>query len=86
MWLGLDGNFFTGGAITVEGLEPANRERNSRIGLTLSIPLSRKDSIKIAGHTGAFTRAGVDFDVGIVAYQRLLAGAGRPQAGDQAVD
>ena len=77
MWLGLDGNFFTGGAVTVEGLEPVNRESNSRIGLTLSIPLSRKDSIKIAGHTGAFTRAGVDFDVGILGYQRLLAGGGR---------
>ena len=27
-----------------------------------------------------------DFDVGIVAYQRLLAGAGQPKAVDQAVD
>ena len=77
MWLSIDGSYFTGGAITVEGLEPVNRESNSRIGLTLSIPLSRKDSIKIAGHTGAFTRAGVDFDVGIVGYQRMLAGGGR---------
>lgn len=80
MWLGLDGNFFTGGAVTVEGLEPVNRERNSRIGLTLSIPLSRKDSIKIAGHTGALTRAGADFNVGILAYQRMLAGAGAAAA------
>ena len=77
MWLSIDGSYFTGGAITVEGLEPVNRESNSRIGLTLSIPLSRKDSIKIAGHTGAFTRAGVDFDVGVVGYQRMLAGGGR---------
>jgi len=83
MWLSIDGNFFTGGAITVEGLEPVNRENNSRIGLTLSIPLSRKDSIKIAGHTGAFTRAGVDFDVGLVAYQRMLAGGGSRPTGQQ---
>jgi len=83
MWLALDGNFFTGGAITVEGLEPVNRESNSRVGLTLSIPLSRKDSIKIAGHTGAFTRAGVDFDVGLVAYQRMLAGGGSRPTGQQ---
>jgi hypothetical protein len=84
MWLSIDGNYFAGGAAMVEGFEPVNRERNSRIGLTLSIPLSRKDSIKIAGHTGAFTRAGVDFDVGILAYQRMLAGGGRAQpAGEQ---
>ena len=57
-----------------------NRENNSRIGLTLSIPLSRKGSIKIAGQTDAFTRAGVDFDVGIVAYQRMLAGGGQPES------
>ena len=76
MWLAIDGNYFAGGEITLEGLEPVNRERNSRIGLTLSIPLSHKDSIKVAGHTGAFTRAGVDFDVGILGYQRMLAGGG----------
>ena len=76
MWLAIDGNYFAGGEIAVEGQEPLNRESNSRIGLTLSIPLSRKDSIKIAGHTGAFTRAGADFNVGILGYQRLLAGGG----------
>jgi len=83
MWLSLDGNYFAGGAVTVEGFAPVNRESNSRLGLTLSIPLSRKDSIKLAGHTGAFTRAGVDFDVGIVAYQRMLAGGGQAEATGQ---
>ena len=83
MWLGIDGNYFAGGAAQIEGLDPVNRERNSRIGLTLSIPLSRKDSIKLAGHTGAFTRAGADFNVGVVSYQRLLAGAGHPEAAAQ---
>lgn len=83
MWLSIDGNYFTGGAATVEGFAPVNRESNSRLGLTLSIPLSRKDSIKLAGHTGAFTRAGVDFDVGIVAYQRMLAGGGQAEATGQ---
>ena len=77
MWLSIDGNFFTGGAATVEGFAPVNRENNSRLGLTLSIPLSRKDSLKLAGHTGAFTRAGADFDVGVLGYQRMLAGGGR---------
>jgi hypothetical protein len=76
MWLSIDGNYFTGGAATVEGFEPVNRESNSRLGLTLSIPLSRKDSLKLAGHTGAFTRAGIDFNVGILGYQRMLAGGG----------
>lgn len=80
MWLGIDGNYFTGGAVNVEGFEPVNREVNSRLGLTLSIPLSRKDSLKLAGHTGAFTRGGVDFDVGIVGYQRMLPGGGRAKA------
>ena len=70
------GNVVVDPTTPVEGFEPVNRESNSRLGLTLSIPLSRKDSLKLAGHTGAFTRAGIDFDVGILGYQRMLAGGG----------
>jgi hypothetical protein len=69
MWVAFDLNYFYGGAINVEGQEPTLLQSNSRAGLTLSIPLKRRNSIKLALATGAYTRAGADFDLGTVAYQ-----------------
>ena len=48
-----------------------NLQQNSRVGLTLSLPLGRKQSIKLAAHTGAFTSIGADFDIATVTYQIL---------------
>ncbi len=74
VWLALDANFFTGGRTEVDGIELANLQRNSRIGFTLSVPLGRRDSLKVSSSTGAYTRFGADFDVGSVAYQRRFGG------------
>jgi hypothetical protein len=71
MWLAFDLNFFRGGTTSVDGEETVGLQANSRVGLTLSIPIKRRHSIKIAVAAGAYTRAGADFDVGSVAYQYL---------------
>lgn len=71
VWLAFDLNYFRGGEITVDGQGSLGLQANSRAGLTLSIPIKRRHSIKLAAGTGAYTRAGADFDVGTLAYQFL---------------
>jgi hypothetical protein len=69
MWLALDLNYFDGGEISVGDQTRLSSQSNSRVGLTLSIPIKQHHSIRIATATGAFTRVGADFDVLSVAYQ-----------------
>jgi hypothetical protein len=69
IWIAFDLNFFYGGSISVEGQTSVGVQSNSRMGLTLSIPIKRRHSVKLAVATGAYTRAGADFDLGTVAYQ-----------------
>ncbi len=70
-WLALALNYFTGGRTSVDGQDRDDLQRNSRVGLTLSLPLHGPHSLKIAAHSGAVTRVGADFDVGTIAYQYL---------------
>lgn len=69
LWLALDGNYFAGGQTSVDGVDKQDRQKSSRVGLTLSIPLKQRHSLRLAAHTGAFTRIGADFDLGTIAYQ-----------------
>jgi len=69
MWLAFDLNYYHGGARTIDGQDKTLLQSNSRVGFTLSIPIKRRHSIKLAAATGAYTRAGADFDIGTIAYQ-----------------
>ncbi len=69
LWLALGGTYFTGGLTRVDGIERSDLQKNARIGLTLSIPVGQRQSVKVATHTGAFTRVGADFDVATLSYQ-----------------
>ena len=67
-WLALDANYFTGGQTTINGEDKADLQRNSRIGLTLSLPLRPRQSLRLAAETGAFTSIGADFDRVLISY------------------
>jgi len=69
VWLAVDGNWFAGGRTSVSGTELSTWQRNSRFGLTLSVALARGQSLKLAAHSGVFTRAGAEFDLASIAYQ-----------------
>ncbi len=71
LWLALTANYFTGGRTSIDGVEKDDLQKNSRIGLTLSLPVGRGKSVKLAAHTGAVTSIGADFDIATVAYQIL---------------
>ena len=46
LWVSVDGNFWFGGSSSVNGVNnPLTLQRNSRVGVTSSIPLSRHQSI-----------------------------------------
>ncbi len=53
----------------MDGVDATELQENSRVGLTLSVPLHRPHSLKFSVATGARTRFGADFDNVTVAYQ-----------------
>lgn len=68
-WLALFATYYSGGRTTVDGVRGRDFKDNSRIGLTLTLPISRNNSVKIYANTGVSTRTGSDFDAFGVAWQ-----------------
>jgi hypothetical protein len=69
IWISLDATYYIGGRTTVDGVENDDRLSNSRIGVTLAIPVDRRHSVKLYGSSGISTRTGEDFDRIGVAWQ-----------------
>jgi hypothetical protein len=69
LWFAIDGTWYSGGTTRIDGVERADLKRNSRLGGTISLPLGRRQSLKIAGSTGATTRFGSDFKTIAAAWQ-----------------
>jgi hypothetical protein len=63
IWAALDGTYYWGGHTTVDGVEGQDLQKNTRLGLTVAIPLGIHQSIKINLSTGVSTRTGSDYDV-----------------------
>ncbi len=68
-WLAFNGTWFAGGQTRVDGLENADLQRNTRVGATLSFPISAQQSLKFVYSTGATTRRGPDFNTFNVSWQ-----------------
>ncbi len=69
-WASLDGNFWFGGATTLNGIpDPSTRQTSSRIGATVSIPVTRHQSFKVAYSRGTYIRFGGDYHNLQVAWQ-----------------
>jgi hypothetical protein len=71
LWLAGDATFYAGGRTTQAGEPKADELRNSRLGLTLALPVSRHHSAKASWTTGFTTRAGGNFRTLSVAWQYL---------------
>ena len=61
LWASANINYYTGGRTNVGGLFKQDFQANSRAGATLSVPLSRRNSVRIAVSKGAYTTIGADF-------------------------
>ena len=75
LWFSLDGNFWTGGTATVDGIaNPGTRQTSARIGGTASLPLNPRQSIKISYSRGAYVRFGGNYQNLTVAWQYAWVG------------
>jgi len=71
LWLALDATWYRGGSTTLNGVVNADRQENSRLGLTLAIPLPRNHGLKFGYAKGTTTRVGSKLDTISVAWQFL---------------
>jgi hypothetical protein len=69
IWGAVTTTYVTGGRTTVDGRKNDDRQDNTRIGVTLALPVNRYNSVKLYGATGASTRVGGDYDVVGIAWQ-----------------
>ena len=68
-WVAGNGTWYSGGMTTVDGVSRGDLQRNSRAGATMSLPLGRRQSLKVSGSAGATTRRGTDFKTLAVTWQ-----------------
>ena len=69
LWISADGNFWAGGRSSVNGENPSRFQRNSRVGATVSIPLTRHWSAKASFSSGVYIPLGGDFNQVTVGLQ-----------------
>jgi hypothetical protein len=70
LWVSIDGNFWVGGRATVAGVEnPLTEQRNSRLGGTAAIPVSKHQSLKFSYSNGAYIQYGGNYQNVSVAWQ-----------------
>jgi hypothetical protein len=69
LWLAVDSTYYFGGQSTVGGVVKADRKENSRLGITMSLPLGARQSLKLSWSEGASTRTGNDFRTWGIAWQ-----------------
>lgn len=70
LWASLDGNFWFGGSTSLNGVpSPETSERNSRVGATVSLPMTKRQSIKFSYSDGAYIRYGGNFQNISVGWQ-----------------
>ena len=60
-WISADLNYWHGGRTSVNGVEGATLQANSRFGVTSSLPLTRRQSFKISYSDGLIVRTGGSF-------------------------
>lgn len=61
LWAAVDATYYVGGHTAIDGVDNDDRQSNSRVGGTLSLPIGRRHSIKLAVSRGAIIRFGADF-------------------------
>ena len=69
LWAAADMTWYRGGAVSVDHGTPTGEQNNSRAGMTLSLPLTAQQSLKLAYSTGTTARIGSNFRSVTVAWQ-----------------
>jgi hypothetical protein len=70
LWASLDGNFWVGGRISLNGVDnPNTLQRNSHIGSTVSVPVSKHQSVKFSYNRGAYIIYGGNYQNVSIGWQ-----------------
>jgi hypothetical protein len=70
LWVSVDGNYWYGGETTVDGaFQVGTLQSNSRIGGTVSLPLTKHQSVKLSYSDGELARIGGTFQTVSFAWQ-----------------
>jgi hypothetical protein len=69
IWTSLDGTYYWGGSTTVDGVKGDDLQQNTRLGLTVALPVNLHNSLKLYLSAGVLTRTGTDFNVTGLAWQ-----------------
>jgi hypothetical protein len=78
LWVSLDGNFWFGGKTSLNGKQnPATQQNNSRLGGTVSVPMTKHQALKFSYNNGAYIKYGGDFQNITVGWQ--YSWLGRPK-------
>ena len=73
LWISADLNYWRGGRTSVNGVESApTLQANSRFGVTGSVPLTRRQSLKVSYSDGVVVRVGGSFRILSVGWQVRL--------------
>jgi hypothetical protein len=69
-WISLDGNYWHGGQISVSGVaNPLTVQKDSRVGVTAAIPITKHQAIKASYNNGAYINYGGNYQNVSVAWQ-----------------
>jgi hypothetical protein len=72
LWAAFDSTWYGGGAVSVNDGPLQNRQSNSRLGATASVPLSARQSIKVSYSSGVSGTIGAKFSTVTVSWQRIF--------------
>lgn len=71
LWAAIDATYYQGGGASVDGGERSGDMNNSRLGATMSFPMGRYQSLKVAYSSGMAVRTGTNFRTLSVGWQFL---------------
>jgi hypothetical protein len=69
LWLAFDFTWYQGGGASLDCGPSAEGQNNTRAGVTFSLPIGSRQSLKLAYSTGTTSRVGTDFDTFAVVWQ-----------------
>jgi hypothetical protein len=69
MWAAFNASYYAGGQSMIDGVTNADKQANSRLGGTFALPLTQRQSIKVAFANGLTTRFGGDVTTIAVGWQ-----------------
>lgn len=69
LWVSYDANFWNGGQTSIDGVGNTDRQRNSRMGGTVSLPFRKNQAFKFAYSRGAYVTIGADYNTVTVGWQ-----------------